>query len=96
MADLKERIISFKKNYEDALTTVRGQLQQARQQLSQIQSYIKQKESEEVQAYGQLKALNEVLLDTPEEAPAESKNVVKLKREKKEEIIVDAEVITNE
>lgn len=81
MSDLKEKIVSFRRGYEETLKTVQAQLQGARQQMSQIQAFIKQKEGEELIAYNQVKALNDLLLtqDTPPIEPQANVNAGTLK-----------------
>lgn len=61
MSSLSEKVQPHLKAYQESLQLVRNQLNSYRQQLSQIQGIIRQKEAEEVQVYGQIKALTDLL-----------------------------------
>lgn len=73
MSEVIDIIRKNLKEYESSLNNVRMQTQNLRQQLSNIQAIIRQKEAEESQIYGQITALNAVLKDYDQ--PKESKTV---------------------
>lgn len=67
------KVKKLKEEQEQTLSVIRQQLQVYRNQVLQLQSYIRQQEIAEQQAVGQLQALNNILQEEVEKSDKDEK-----------------------